>query len=159
MVTHRHSYRRPASEQCKATHPVCVTSWPLGPCPPDCLYYPDWISTTQLQRWPSFIWTDPSYQVCQFWRSHTHTCNQPLLPFPLHLLHSTLPQLHTCQISLVSFSCVRTHLKPHAVGNHADSMFTGSATSRVECQGPTFSAWGQEIRLCGGWLIQQKGLA
>lgn len=56
----------PASEQCKATHPVCVTGWPLRPLSPGRLSSPDWIFTTPLCRWPPFIWTDPAYQVCQF---------------------------------------------------------------------------------------------
>lgn len=33
-VIHRHSSGRALSEQCKVTHPVCVTLWPLAPPSP-----------------------------------------------------------------------------------------------------------------------------
>lgn len=36
------------------------------PWAPECLSYPDWIPSTPIRCWPLFIWTDPSYQVCQF---------------------------------------------------------------------------------------------
>lgn len=103
----------------------------------ECLSYPDWTPTTPLQPWPPFIWTDPSYQVCQFWLLHRDPCNQPLLSTSSSAQRPLLT-IHMSKF-LVSFSC--TNLKPHAVGNHADSIHTDSAMSRFECQG-------QEIRPC-----------
>lgn len=120
-MTRRHSYGRAASEQCNATRPVCVTLWPVGPLCPWVPVLPDCILTTPLQYWPSFIWTDPPYQVCQFWLLHTDACSQPppVLPSlppppPLHspsTMHMSnlssflLMHSHTCETSCCGKLC------------------------------------------------------
>lgn len=147
ILTHTPHYS--AAEQCKATHPVCVT---LTYGTPASLNQTESLHQSSID--PHSFGPTPLIRSASFsCYTHTHTdAGSPTaLSFPPNLpRRSTLPQPYARQIVLVSSSCIHTHLKPHIEENHADSILMGSTKRRVECQGLSLRAQGQEIRLCGG---------
>lgn len=88
VVIHRHSHGQAPSEQCKATHPVCVTLQPLGPLSPQTA------STTQTASLLQHSGVDPhssgpTLLISSATFSYADACNQVFLP-PPHLLQSAL---------------------------------------------------------------------
>ena len=150
IVTHRHLYCRAASEQCKATHPVCVIQWPVGPlCPPLPLLprldpYHTTPALTPHSIGPTLLISSASFGC------RTQTC----VTSPSSFLLSS-PNMHMLS-NLSSFLLIHSHIS-ETTCLWQQCWLDARGQSRAECQGLRSSAWGQEKRRCGGgWLIPSR---
>lgn len=120
-VIHRHSSGRALSEQCKVTHPVCVTLWPLAPPSPWLPLLPrlnpycntSALTPIHLDR-PSLSGLPVLAIACRAMYPALHPPSTPhpkppSLP-PPPLVHSNISRRE------ISFLSPLTHLKTHCCG-------------------------------------------
>lgn len=123
-MIHRHSHGQAPSEQCKATHPVCVTLQPLGPLSPQTA------STTQTASLLQHSGVDPhssgpTLLISSATFSYADACNQLFLPPP----HTSSSPLSICKSSPLRFLLT---FEAACWGNRAGSMFTDTAGISIQ---------------------------